>query len=416
MTGARQPGAGVRDRLEQGARARDAAARRRRDRRPRRRRRSTPPASTSRRAPRWSTRRRSARSTCRRWRRRRRRPVAASPAYPVPRYPLTAPKIALYTGGTTDADQPGLPRRRQRPLHVARPTARWCSRWRRQLNVPVSRLVPLTSTELAAGDLVSQGFTAIVNPGSTIAAGAGATALQTLRQRRRQLRRLQQRRCDQRAQRGPHDAEHVGDRTCAPFNAHCPDNNDPAAAGSLTTPGTAFNASSTSTNPLAWGFDEGGYIYRDVERQLRVRRRRRWGRRPPRSPTRPLVRRSATSATRRWPARCPGRPYAVDQAVRRRARHDDRLQRVLPRLDRGRAAARDERRAVPDERPGRAADEGAARAPPGAQPPGDRVARPADRRDGRGPRVAGERAADRRPAGEAAAGAAGHATHAAAGG
>jgi hypothetical protein len=49
----------------------------------------------------------------------------------------------------------------------------------------------------------------------------------------------------------------------APFTTHCADNADPAAAGSLTTPGTAFSATFDVSNPVAWGFDEGGYIYRD---------------------------------------------------------------------------------------------------------------------------------------------------------
>ena len=44
--------------------------------------------------------------------------------------------------------------------------------------IPVSQLGQITSTDLANGVLVSQGYTAFVNPGSTIAAGAGATALQ----------------------------------------------------------------------------------------------------------------------------------------------------------------------------------------------------------------------------------------------
>ena len=50
----------------------------------------------------------------------------------------------------------------------------------------------------------------------------------------------------------------------APFTTHCDDNTDPAAAGSLTTVGTAFTATFNVTSPLAWGFDEGGYIYRDA--------------------------------------------------------------------------------------------------------------------------------------------------------
>src|SRR5213076_2351558 len=42
--------------------------------------------------------------------------------------------------------------------------------------IPTSQIGQITSTDLAAGVLVSQGYTAFINPTSTIA--AGATALQ----------------------------------------------------------------------------------------------------------------------------------------------------------------------------------------------------------------------------------------------
>ena len=187
--------------------------------------------------------------------------VTSLPSYPVPRYALTAPKIALYTGGTTAPSNPVFPG--TGTGHCT--STAYCEMvfaLAKELNVPVSRLVPLTSTDLANGNLVSQNFTAIVNPGSTIATGTGADALKAFVNGG-----------------GNYVGYNSGGATSArnagltslntsatnvpPFNAHCSDNTDPTAAGSLTTPGTAFNADFSATNPVAWGFDEGGYIYRD---------------------------------------------------------------------------------------------------------------------------------------------------------
>lgn len=181
--------------------------------------------------------------------------------YPVTRYELTPPKIALYTGGTTAPTNPVFPG--SGSGHCT--STAYCEMvfaMAKELNVPVSRLVPFTSTDLAAGNLVSQNFTAFVNPASTIAAGAGATALQAFvnaggnyvgynNNAITSLRNAGITNLNTSATTGP------------PFNAHCADNNDPTAAGSLTTPGTAFNADFQTTNPVSWGFDEGGYIYRE---------------------------------------------------------------------------------------------------------------------------------------------------------
>ncbi len=220
-------------------------------------------------------------------------------------------------------------------------------------------LDPITSTELAAGQ-VSQanGYTAIVNPGSTIAAGAGATALQAFINGGGNYVGYNAGGATSLRNAGMTTLNTSATNT-SQFTPHCAHQTDPTAAGSLTTPGTAYNGDFATTNPLAWGFDEGGYIYREASgdavfdpatlgtaaaaisyptpQGLRLRVQLD----DPGHAARPALR---------------GRP-----AVRHRSRGDHRLQRVLPRLDRGTAADRDERRAVPDERPPRSCGSRAAR-------------------------------------------------------
>lgn len=186
--------------------------------------------------------------------------VVGLPNYPVSHYQLTVPKIALYTGGTSTPPNPVF---NSPPSNHCTSTS-YCEMvyaLAREVNVPVSRLVPMTSTDLAAGNLVSGGFTAIVNPGSTIS-GGGATALQTFVNGGGNYVGYNNN--------GVTSVRNAGMTTLntastsgPPWNAHCADNNNPTASGSLTTPGTAFNADFDATEPLAWGFDEGGYIFRD---------------------------------------------------------------------------------------------------------------------------------------------------------
>jgi hypothetical protein len=190
-------------------------------------------------------------------------PVFGLPAYPVSRFELTVPKIALYTGATTTPTSPVVFPGGGSGHCTSTAYCEMVFAMAKELNVPVARLVPFTSTDLAAGALVAQGFTAIINPGSTIAAGAGATALQAFVNAGGRYVTYNNN--------GATSARNAGLTTLnasptnvAPFTTHCADNPDPAAAGSLTTPGTAFSATFDVSNPVAWGFDEGGYIYRDA--------------------------------------------------------------------------------------------------------------------------------------------------------
>ncbi|MFN8151180.1 MAG: M14 family zinc carboxypeptidase [Solirubrobacterales bacterium] len=193
-------------------------------------------------------------------------PITGLSSYPVPRYPLSTPKIGLYTGGTTEPQNPVFPGTNTPPSNGVHCTSTaYCEMvfaMAKELNIPVSMLDPITSTELAAGQLTTGNYTAFVNPGSTIAAGAGATALQTWVNGGGNYVGYNANGATSLRNAGITTLNTSATNT-SQFTPHCAHQTDPTAAGSLTTPGTAYNAAFNTVNPLAWGFDEGGYIYRD---------------------------------------------------------------------------------------------------------------------------------------------------------
>ena len=116
-------------------------------------------------------------------------PVYGLAGYPVARYALTLPKIGVYTGATTAPTNPTFHGTGDgQCTNTAYCEVMFDLSVRE--GIPTSQIGQITTTDLAAGVLVSQGYTAFINPRSTIAAGAGATALAGLRQRRRPVHRL----------------------------------------------------------------------------------------------------------------------------------------------------------------------------------------------------------------------------------
>ncbi len=237
--------------------------------------------------------------------------VVSLPSYPVSRYKLKAPKIALYTGGTTTPPNPVFS---TAPANHCTST-NYCEMvfaLARELNVPVSRLTPMTSTQLAAGELVSGNYTAIVNPNAAIAAGPGATALQAFVNGGGNYVSYNANGLTSARNAGITSVNTTPTNT-ATFNAHCADNADPVAAGSLTTPGTAFNASFDTTNPVAWGFDEGGYIYRDSSGNP-VFDTGSLGTAKAAASFPTAIKAFGYQCNAVGPGQLPGRPYAIDQA------------------------------------------------------------------------------------------------------
>lgn len=169
-------------------------------------------------------------------------PITPLSGYPVERYLMAKPKIALYTGGTTVPANPLS----ATPSQCTSTT--FCEALftlTQKDRIPASLIVPLTSTQLSAGALVTDGYTAFINTGTTIAAGAGATALQAFVNGG-----------------GRYVGINAGGVTSA-RNAGLATLNTTSISG-LSTPGTEFSAEYTPTNPTAWGFDRGGFIYRDA--------------------------------------------------------------------------------------------------------------------------------------------------------
>jgi hypothetical protein len=110
----------------------------------------------------------------------------------------------------------------------------------------------VTAAELAAGDLVSEDYTALLNANQSIPAGAGATALQSF------------------VNQGGTYVGTLANGTTAARNAGITmlntvgsgTLNEPGKA--FSTPGSTFTATYTTASPAAWGFDDGGFIYRDA--------------------------------------------------------------------------------------------------------------------------------------------------------
>ncbi|HEX6667797.1 MAG TPA: M14 family zinc carboxypeptidase [Solirubrobacterales bacterium] len=188
-------------------------------------------------------------------------PVTGLDTFPVARFPLTKPKIGIFVGNAV----PNNPLTKTGTGHCAEEST-VCEMLfvlPERMGIPRSMLAPVTSGEIAGGVLRNQNFTALVSNNVTLTAGAQATGLQAF------------------VNAGGNYVVYGGNGATSMRNAgmttvntstaeventwieHCPDQNDPAAAGDLTTPGVTFSAEFNTDNPVAWGFDEGGYIWRN---------------------------------------------------------------------------------------------------------------------------------------------------------
>jgi hypothetical protein len=171
-------------------------------------------------------------------------PVYGLAGYPVARYALALPKIGVYTGGATAPTNPAFHGTGDGQCTSTAYCEVMFDLTVRE-GIPTSQIGQITSTDLAGGVLVSQGYTTFINPSSTIAAGAGATALQAFVNGG-----------------GTYVGALAGGLTSA-RNAGLTTVNTNTIGG-ITTPGSTFDATWNTSNPVAWGFDAGGWIYREV--------------------------------------------------------------------------------------------------------------------------------------------------------
>ena len=191
-------------------------------------------------------------------------PVTGLDDYPSARHDLVEPKIGLYTGSTavpTNPLQPGTGNGHCATAGLTGAT-NYCEMLNVlaiQLDIPLTVIQPVTSTDLAAGFLVSQNYTAFVNPGQTIAAGPGATALQAfVNNGGNYVGSLAG---------GTTTARNAGFTTLNTQSTSGPPWNDPCPAGApsaFDTSGVSLMGEFNTDDPVAWGFDNGGFLYRDA--------------------------------------------------------------------------------------------------------------------------------------------------------
>ena len=188
-------------------------------------------------------------------------PVTGLDGYPAANHVMEEPKIGLFTAGTTEPNNPIRPNgAAPYPGHCATQqpgtsaAANYCVALftlTRKVGLPEAMISPVTAPDLAAGKLVAEDYTALLNPNSTIAAGPGATALQAFVN-----------------QGGRYVGTLAGGTTTARNAGITMLNTVPAtsfspAPNTMSTPGSNFTATYDTDSPVAWGFDDGGFIYRD---------------------------------------------------------------------------------------------------------------------------------------------------------
>jgi hypothetical protein len=183
-------------------------------------------------------------------------PVYGLDRYPVVHQQMTVPKIGVYTGNALIPSNPlyvsgtGITTP-QAPGHCnstsqANPFCEALVTLRQKDDMPPDTVVPFTSTQLAAGELQSGNYTALINANYTIAAGAGATALQAWVNAGGRYVGY-----------GPNGATSGRNAGLTNLNTSALNNNTQKNPGSTFDADFKFNA-----DPVAWGFDLGGWMYR----------------------------------------------------------------------------------------------------------------------------------------------------------
>ena len=188
-------------------------------------------------------------------------PVYGLGGYPVSHYPLVKPKIAVYAGATVPTNLlfPGAGNGHCTSSSVCEMLFTLV----KQDRVPISQITPVTTEEVANGVLVSGGYTALVAANSELAATGTPSPAAALQAFVNAGGNYVAYGSASAASARNAAISNLNTASTATWNEHCPDNANPEAPGRLTTPGTTFSAEFNLGDPVAWGFDRGGYIYRD---------------------------------------------------------------------------------------------------------------------------------------------------------
>ena len=172
-------------------------------------------------------------------------PVYGLGSYPVSHFALTLPKIGVYTGGTTAPTNPAFHGTGDGQCT----STAYCEAMfdlTQKEGIPTAQIGQITSTDLAAGVLVEPGLHDVHRPG--------------LDDRRRGRGHAPSRRSSTPAART--SARTRAGRRARATPASRPLNTNTVSG--INTPGSTFDATWNTSDPAAWGFDAGGWIYREA--------------------------------------------------------------------------------------------------------------------------------------------------------
>lgn len=181
-------------------------------------------------------------------------PVSALDRYPVSHQQMTKPKIGLYTGAATIPSDPLY----LSGANVTAPAVQghcalsaggsaFCEALftlRVKDEMPATTVVPVTSADIDADKLTSDGYTALINPGSTISNVTTAGKVQAF------------------VNGGGRYVGYGAGGATTGRNAGLTNLNTNPVPSNMKTPGSTFDADVDVTDPVAWGFDLGTWIYR----------------------------------------------------------------------------------------------------------------------------------------------------------
>jgi hypothetical protein len=203
-------------------------------------------------------------------------PVTGLAAYPVATQEMTAPKIGLYTGGPTIPANPLYRRNTGNPSldgHCATSTQAGASQFCEALftlrvkdGLPESAIVPITQTQVDAGELVSGKYTALINPNLAIPADVEANPNATPPVAADPSETAA----------GIRDFVNAGGRyvgygvngaLAGARNAKITRLGSTPLPSTMRTPGSTYDATFDTSDPTAWGFEQGGWIYRTTSNE-----------------------------------------------------------------------------------------------------------------------------------------------------
>jgi len=173
-------------------------------------------------------------------------PVTGLSSYPVAHAALKPPKIAIYAGATvpTNPVQKGTG---NGECGAAGGGTSYCEALfvlTQKDAIPASEITGVTTTDLTNGALTSGGYTVLIDPNVAIAAGPAATAVQAF------------------VNAGGTFLGDAASGTTSARTAGVTALNTSTISG-ISTPGSTFDAKWNTSDPAAWGFDDGGWVYRE---------------------------------------------------------------------------------------------------------------------------------------------------------